>query len=152
MNYTVKIGICLVLLGFLFSCEKDKDFPDEPILTVREFKRISPATALWRIGFTDGDGDIGVEERDPNTNFKITIYSVKNGVDSALQGQGYRIPIVENIRTAAGVEGEFRFDLEGLDGFKLIPGVQIDSIYYEGYVLDRSGNQSNIIRTPIIEV
>ena len=133
----------------LASCKKDKDFPTTPVLKNREFKKLSTSTALWRMGFTDGDGDIGVENASDTANFIVTIYSIKNGVDSAMDAQNYRIPVVENIRTVKGIEGEIRFDIDGLDFFK---PAKIDSVYYEGYLLDRAGNKSNVLATPKFDV
>lgn len=134
----------------LLACEKDKEFPVVPELKVRDFNRISASTAVWRIGFTDGDGDIGVRSQTDSANFIITIYKIDNGVDSSIQGQNYRVPIVENIRTSAGIEGVIQFDITGLDFFR--PFLGIDSLYYGGYLIDRSGNKSNVVYTPRIEV
>lgn len=152
MKLFTKIVICTLLGAGMLACEKDKDFSDIPELTFRDFERLSASNAVWRIGFQDGDGDIGSDVGDTAVNFVVTIYNINDGVDSAMSGQGYRIPIVENIRTASGIEGEIKFDLTGLDAFKLIQGVNVDSIYYEGYVIDRSGNRSNSVNTPRIKL
>lgn len=152
MKLFTKITICALLIAGFYACEKDKDFSDIPELTFRDFERTSPSNAIWKIGFTDGDGDVGTDLQDTTVNFFITIYSIKNGVDSTIPGQGYRVPIVENIRTAAGIEGEIKFDITGLDAFKLIPRANIDSVYYEGFLVDRSGNRSNKVETPKIKV
>ncbi len=148
MLQATKIGISVFILLLIVGCERDKDFPDTPVLTIREFTKTSDATAVWRLGFTDGDGDVGVRENSLDTsNFIVSIFSIKNGQDSALSALNYRVPIVENIRTIKGIEGEIRFDIDGLD---FIKAVNIDSIYYQGYLQDRAGNNSNIVLSPRI--
>lgn len=155
MKLFTKILICALFMGGFYACEKDKDFSDIPELTFRDFERTSPSSAIWKIGFTDGDGDVGlidIGDTSQDDNFIVTIISIKDGLDSAMQGQNYRVPVVENIRTAAGIEGEIKLDITGLDVFKLIQSPKIDSIYYRGYLLDRKGNQSNFVETPKIKI
>lgn len=137
----------MICLGF-FSCEKRSDFPDQPILKTRSFERKSLNVAVWRIGFTDGDGDLGVREDqgDPD-NFFTSISIYENGVvDTVLEGQNARIPVVKGIRTASGVEGEITFEIDGID---FLRAEGIDSLKYSGYAVDRSGKKSNTVSTPI---
>lgn len=131
----------------LVSCKKDNNFPDEPVIEVRDFYKESSNLAIWKIGFTDGDGDIGVRNAADEDNFIVTIFSIVDGKAIEREGQAYRIPVVENIRTAAGIEGEFEFRIE-TDLLRL-DSIPIDSAYYSAYVIDRSGNESNTVETPI---
>jgi hypothetical protein len=143
-----KIGISgLICLGF-FACGKESDFPNRPILKTRSLDRLSPDVAVWRIGFTDGDGDIGVRrDRSDPDNFFVKFNIYENGViDTVVQGENYRIPVVEGVRTAAGVEGEIAFKIDGID---FLRAAGYDSIQISGYAVDRSGNESNRINTPI---
>lgn len=143
-----KIGICsLICIGFM-SCGKESDFPNQPILKTRSFERVTQDSAVWRIGFTDGNGDIGVRrnQNDPD-NFFVQFFIYENGaIDTTIQGENYRIPVVEGVRTAAGVEGEFAFKINGIDFLRL---AGYDSIQYSGYAVDRSGEKSNSVTTPI---
>jgi len=138
-----------------FSCRKDNNFPNEPVLEVRDFVRINNDRAVWSIGFTDGDGDIGVRNNDDADNFIPTIYIINQGQEVAVpNATKYRIPVVRNIRTDKGIEGEFRFDME-LDLLQLLDPTtypQLDSIRYEAYALDRAGNASNVVTTPYFGV
>jgi len=147
VKLNVKIGFCLLLLASLVTCKKDNNFPDEPQIEVRDFYKESNLIAIWKIGFTDGDGDIGVRNPADKDNFIVTIFSIVDGVAESQPGQSYRIPVVENIRTAAGIEGEFEFEIE-TDLLRL-DSIPIDSAYYRAYVIDRSDNASNIVETPI---
>lgn len=150
MKLNSKLVICICTL-FLWSCSKDNNFPDEPVLEVRDFIRVSNDRAIWSIGFTDGDGDIGVRNDQDEDNFIPTIYITNQGNEVAVPNSTkYRIPVVRNIRTAKGIEGEFRFDME-LDLLKLLDPVtypSLDSVRYDAYAIDRSGNRSNVVTTP----
>ena len=147
MKLTVKIGFCLLFIASLVSCKKDNNFPDEPVIEVRDFYKQSSEIAIWKIGFTDGDGDIGVRNEADKKNFIVTIFSIVDGKALEREGEAYRIPEVENIRTAAGIEGEFEFKIE-TDLLRL-DSIPIDSAYYRAFVIDRSGNKSNTVETPI---
>jgi len=149
VNLFSKILICALLSAFVISCKQEDDFSVIPELEVRDFVRTSDTSALWIIGFRDGDGNIGVK---PNENlpdnFVTQVFVIENGVvvyDTA--GQGFRVPPIEGVETENGIEGELRLNFTGLDLFGLSG---IDSLYYTGYLLDRDGNQSNTIETPII--
>lgn len=137
----------MICLGF-FACEKESDFPDEPILKTRSFDRITIDSAVWRIGFTDGNGDFGVrnDQNDP-ANFFVRISIFENGlVDTVFEGENYRIPVVRGIRTAAGVEGEVAIKINGID---FLRAEGFDSVQYSGYAVDRSSDTSNVVSTPI---
>jgi hypothetical protein len=108
---------------------------------------------VWVIGFTDGDGDIGFGEgeRTDETNFKTNIYLIESGiVDTSFAGTGFRIPKIEGVETKNGLEGEIRIEIQ-LNLFKIAP-FPVDSIYYDGYLVDRGGNKSNLIQTRIFTV
>ncbi|MEX2380232.1 MAG: hypothetical protein WD530_05780, partial [Vicingaceae bacterium] len=132
----------------IYACEKESDFPDQPILKSRSFNRLTIDSAVWRIGFTDGDGDLGVrKDRNDSDNFFVSISIYKNGlIDTVFEGENYRIPVVEGIRTAAGVEGEIAFKIDGID---FLRAEGFDSLKYSGYAVDRSGKKSNTVHTPI---
>ena len=130
------------------ACKKDSDFSDIPEITQRDFLKISNEVALWKIGFKDGNGDIGIQSESDSDNFIVTIYSIKDGKDSLVPGQNYRIPVIKGVVTDRGVEGEISLEID----FSTYRIVGIDSAYYTGYLIDRAGNQSNVITTPRIRV
>lgn len=147
MKLWTKIGICSLIFAATSACEKESDFPDEPVLKTRSFVRKSEAVAVWRIGFTDGNGDLGVRNDSDPDNFFVRILIYKNAVvDTIIEGENYRIPVVKGIRTAAGVEGEIAFEIDGIDFFK---AAGYDSLQYTGFAVDRSKDTSNVVKTPI---
>lgn len=151
MKGFVKIGIGLLFLSGLWACQEDKNFSDIPELFYRDFQIIETnqdpgPIAIWKLGFTDGDGNIGVKNDKDSNNFIVTGYHFVDGQAIPLPKlQDYRIPAAENVSSRNGIEGEFKFELE-LNPYK---SSGIDSMYLEGYVIDRAFNQSNSIQTPV---
>jgi hypothetical protein len=129
----------------LLSCRDESEFPTTPQLKVREFSQISQDAVLWRIGFTDGDGDFGVRNDNDADNFILSIFSIENGQANDVPATNYRIPQIKGVPTDKGVEGEFVLNIDNLDLLR-IDG--IDSLYFRGYAVDRAGNRSNTIESP----
>lgn len=130
------------------ACTKDSDFPATPELNVREFTRGPDFDAVWRIGFTDGDGDFGVRNDNDPDNFIVTIFKIENGVGIEQNSTNYRVPQIKDVPIDKGVEGEFKLDIN----LELVLIDGIDSLFYTGYAVDRSGNRSNTVQSPRIRV
>ncbi len=146
MKGIAKIGIGISLALAIWSCKDDDSFPETPELFFRDFIEGTDSLAVWSLGFTDGDGDIGVRNDNDPDNFIISGYKIVNGQEDTLPPLlSYRIPVVRNVVTKNGIEGEFEFKIEK----KPYANAGFDSIYISGYVIDRAGNQSNTVRTPI---
>lgn len=86
--------VALFLITFL-SCRKPKVYPDNPIITFKDFVILKNSQGLdesgkLTISFTDGDGDIGLRAGDTiapydtcsiyQFNFFIKIFEKRNGV------------------------------------------------------------------------
>jgi hypothetical protein len=150
MKTFVKIGIGISILSSLWACREDSDFSEIPELFYRDFQVSSNAEgepiAVWKLGFTDGDGNIGVRNDKDSNNFIVSGFSFIDGQTVQLPAlTGYRIPASDNISSRSGIEGEFRFELK----INSYSSAGIDSMYLEGYVVDRSFNESNSIQTPV---
>lgn len=148
MNLITKIGICTLIVTAFFSCTKESEFSNTPFLETKDFQKVGSTKAIWTIKFTDGDGDIGVRNAADPDNFIVEIYVVENGIgtiDTNLPASNYRVPVVEGIRTAKGVEGEIEITIDGID---FLSAAGYDSLYYSGFLIDRSLNKSNTVRTP----
>jgi hypothetical protein len=88
--------LCLAcLIAVEFSCRKPKTYPEEPIINFKDFSTIKNSQGLdasgkISISFTDGDGDIGLNDGDTlapydscsiyQFNYYIKIFEKKNGV------------------------------------------------------------------------
>ena len=140
----ISFGICITI--GVFACKtNNQQFSKTPELFFRSFSA-TDSTIIWSIGFTDGDGDIGVRNDNDPDNFIVRGFKIENGVPVELSDPyDYRIPVVKNVVTTNGIEGEFKFTLE-----KAIFKAQlIDSLFLKGYVVDRSLKTSNEVQTPI---
>ena len=72
-----------------------------------------------------------------------------NGVESPLPPLiPNRIPVVRNVSTRNGIEGEFKFTIQ-LSTYR---NLGFDTIYLSAYVEDRAFNRSNSIQTPIFSI
>jgi len=139
------LSLSLLIIFFLFACREDSEFPSTPELTVREFSQFSQDRVVWTIGFTDGDGDFGVRNDNDADNFILSVFSIEAGQAVELPSTNYRIPQIRDVPTENGVEGEFRLNIDDLDLLRID---NIDSLFYQGYAVDRAGNQSNTIESP----
>ena len=150
MKPFVKIGFSLCLFLLLFACKKDNNFPDGPVLEVRSFEKTSNTRAVWKVGFTDGDGDLGTRDTSDAPNFIVTYFAIEDDTLREIEdinGGNYRIPTIDKIRTAAGVEGQLEFRID-TDLYKASDN-PVDSILLRAFARDRSNNESNVIETPI---
>lgn len=158
-------------LLLLASCRKEKQFPDEPVISFIEFIQVKDAAGkdsagVLRLRFTDGDGDIGLTEKDTFPpfnkgslyyyNFFISYFEKQNGTfvkvvvppvvpgADTLTGNG-RIPYIPAIGQDKALEGEIRMEL-----FTNNPFSSYDTIRYEVSICDRALNRSNMVTTPEI--
>lgn len=154
------ILIVLVMAG-LSSCLKKQDFPNRPDIEFIGITRaVQPADSLGaiRFSFTDGDGDLGLNDGDTLNEFA--------------EGQPYYYNLI--VRYFDKRDGEFvefvpsepffnarfkRLSAEGGDGalqgemaygFAGRPGSPYDTIRYEIFIVDRSLQHSDTIVTPDI--
>ena len=148
-------GLALVMAG-LTSCLEGSQFPDEP-----EIEFISAVftdsmdllgnqvfLGIITIGFTDGDGDIGIRQGDTTKNMFVYQVGIDNGQNQAPSDLSYGIPFITPSGQNKNIKGEIDVDVN-------IPSplsnpYPYDSVFFEIYIEDRSKNQSNVITTPII--
>lgn len=154
-SYLAVIGI--LGLFTLSACLKVEEFPDEPSITLRDF-RTYPDSARIVIGFTDGDGDIGLNEADTTGNFApesvyynnlfCDYFELQNGewvkYDDIAIPFYYRVPRVTPSGQNPTLIGEMSVLLAPL---YYIPGTGYDTCRFEVKLVDRSLNMSNVVRT-----
>ena len=137
------IYLCVIVL--LFSCEKEQEISDTPII---EFKSISPATVqeysdniIITISYSDEDGDLG--ENNPDIH-NLFVEDNRNGVVYQ-----FRIPHLAPDNNSIAIEGDFNITING-------SGITDEStsqqVNYSIYVKDRAGNNSNTISTSNITI
>lgn len=177
MKTITKITVILVLILMIGidSCRKFEEFPDEPVIKYENFLvGYNPSTGITErgvliISYTDGNGDIGLDDDDiyppynPGSeyyyNMVIDYFEMQNGefVEVPLVWwdpveQKYdtltfnsRIPVlIPKIATQA-IKGTIQDTL-----FIYNPLSDFDTIKFSVYIIDRALNKSNVVETPPI--
>lgn len=150
----------------LFSCRTDAPvFSDIPNLTldkVEQFKLDGKdSSVVILLNYTDGDGDIGLEETDtfppfnfgsPNFyNLKINVYRIDNGIKypiiipSTTDTLNFndRIKNLTPTGKSKTISGSISINLNAIP----YPGILPDSMSYSIQIIDRKLNKSNTIET-----
>lgn len=144
-----KIGLFVILAMFYSSCIEEPEFPVEPKLEFVEFIQNNDLTANFKIKFTDGDGNLGLDQADTAEPYKFNMYLILyhkvNGSFELFNDKDfkYRIPRLEASDRRKALEGEFDLFMP----FYYEAGSDYDTIYYEAYIVDRDLNKSNVIKT-----
>lgn len=142
--------ISVLALALTFSsCLKKDEFPIEPSITFKSFDQYVDAkgkdVATLTLGFTDGDGDIGVKDTSISNLF-LRYYEKQNGkmvFRDLPDAFNYRVPDVTPTSKKKSVTGEISLDLT----FYYDPFSKYDTIQYEVFVRDQAGHESNHVFT-----
>lgn len=169
---SLKLIIALIAVAFAGqSCLKSEEFPAEPRLEYIDFTN-DPENAIMRFSFTDGDGNVGLNDNDtlapfnptndpPNLNhwnLWIRYYVKIDGEWFAYQSEDpdglryldpnstfTRIPRLDPEGQNKSLEGEVIIDMTGW-----YPLTSADTVRYGVVLLDRDLNRSNEARSEII--
>jgi hypothetical protein len=152
-----RVGILLLIVSTsLTACLKKNDLPDEPRLTSARMEFGSEGATMY-LGFTDGDGNFGLEDGDSTGVFAECIrkwnlyadyYELENGVwvlsdetdacaDPNNVGFNYRVPWVKPTGQDQTQEGEIKIEM----GSWYLQS-DFDTIKFEVRIVDRSMNES----------
>lgn len=152
------------LLILISSCVTAPDFPDEPVITFTGLSRtmmdqgaLNQDSIVIFFSFTDGDGDLGIpEEERSSNNFDLFVIDTRTG---NIQDK-FALPYVPPKGASNGISGNARVVVfstcciyeDGSSTCEPNEEEPTDSIVYEIYVIDRSGNESNRILTSPITI
>jgi hypothetical protein len=146
----------------LFSCQKSKEYPIEPVIEMSSRQALQNPSKII-VSFTDGDGDIGFHESDtmPPYNFiddgngnssnkfyynLLLIYFEKNDglweEIETLVPYSYRVPYITPTGQNKALNGEIEVDV-------VLPGNRPDSIRFDIELIDRALHESNRLTTPV---
>ena len=150
LKYTLFLSIAMFI-----ACTKPPDYSDTPEIA---FISLSETTMTQgsqneefitlTISFTDGDGDIGIDGGEPSVYFK----DLRDGSEFIT----FVAPVVPEQGVGNGISGEMYIKVNTTcciqpnqnDGCNSdFSDYPIDSLIYEVYIIDRSGNKSNVIET-----
>jgi hypothetical protein len=145
---------------FFGACRKTDTFPVEPQIEFKDLVKYTGSggqdtAAVLTLTFTDGDGDLGLQDSDtlppynPGSeyyyNFFLKWFRKENGVFVELPltvPQNQRIPYIVNHSNNKAISGELLLDVE-------IAGLVAnqDTFRYETYIIDRALHKSNVVTT-----
>ncbi len=143
----------LLVFTILISCTKPPDYPIEPVI---EFSSLSqtfmsqgepPTDSLYMtFSFTDGDGDLGSQGDSLDVFLSDTRFGLFNIT--------FRLPFVPEQGAGNGISGEITIGLPGTccifpnnvsEPCGINPEFPTNALFYEVYIRDRAGNESNRI-------
>lgn len=139
------------------SCIKRIEFPNEPVIKFLDFTQTKD-TAYLRFSFTDGDGDLGLDQADTLSPFNFSgndyynIYIKYFESDKGLFKEislvspfNYRFQRINSPGRSKAIEGEMKIKIPAP---YYSPLLNIgDTVKYEFYIKDRTINTSNIEST-----
>ncbi len=150
----LQMGIFIILLiPFAFACKKKNNLDPKPKIT---FKSLStqPDSSVLVLGFTDGDGDIGLGQSDTAGDFRYNCYmDIYRQTDGAWVKQEfwipyyYRIPVLKKSEKEKPLEGDIVLEL--LDFPPDLATAGPDTLKAVIYIKDRAQNKSNEVESEI---
>ena len=171
MGLKIRIKTLIILLlgfGLLQSCVEKEEYPPEPIIEFVSFTTFRTQADIDTMGiitfsYTDGDGDLGVYNCDYfPTNLYTSYYKMDNGelkIGTVLNPSTGELDTInfnacfEQLAPkdySGWIKGEFEDTIRFLRD--ITSTKPYDTVMFETYISDRSGNKSNIIQTPLIIV
>ena len=152
-----------ITLTSIMSCRKSKSYPAEPKIEYLGFVKYGHDSADFKITFTDGDGDIGLDQGDTNAPFQKSgkyynniflryeyydtsnvlhsFYIVPNSSPPDTLENDYRIPVITPIGQVKSLNGEIHVRL-------FAPYAAHNRFRFKCYIYDRALHKSNVIESP----
>jgi hypothetical protein len=154
-------GMYHILVAILsmcaMACVTPPDYPDEPEITFEGWStdtmdqgNLNNDSVFIFLSFTDGDGDIGYPADSPEKDIFVV-----DGRTGSIQDE-LKMPEVPEDGTGNGINGDITLRLfntccifpRNIPPCSRGTGIPLDSLFYEIYIVDRAGNESNRIITP----
>lgn len=158
----LKLQIYIIVISGLIigACQKFEEYPEIPEISYAGFLVLkdnngADSLGLLNISYTDGDGDIGLNENDTLPPFKYNYFlDIYQRVDDTLRkiilpdtnvNFNGRIPVLTPDGAHKAIKGNIEMELEL---FMMIPFLESDTVAFEIYIMDRSLHKSNTVRSP----
>ena len=169
MKFRSKVSFLFGIAAFilLLSCSREQTYPVVPYLEFKDFAVSSDySQGLFTCKFTDGDGDVGLNESDNYTpfdtssyyynNFFINVFVKKKGkyeyftvFNTQTQNYDtivfkYRIKRIDPVSANGSLKGEIQTVLDiGL----MTPYLKNDTVVFKAFLYDRKLNKSNVVQS-----
>lgn len=153
-----KLAVLAALAGGALSgCRKAEEFPEEPIIEFKSFETFGDSASLT-VSFTDGDGDIGLDDADNQPPFDsgstyyfnlfVEYFELRNGTWEHVEFDEiqlyYRIPRITPTGQNKVLEGDLSV---AIDPLSLFVTPDADTIRYSVHIVDRALHVSNTVQT-----
>ena len=145
----------------LVGCLPQLEFPDEPTLRFVDFVPSLDGSATMTLGFTDGDGNVGLTQADTLPPFCSTCehhfnlvaeYQEWNGeawnTPDLLIPYAYRVPVATPTGSSPALDGTLELAMPSWH----LWGTEADSVRFLWTLWDRDLNPSNVASTPRLPV
>lgn len=144
------LPLFLGLIGFVSGgCPPKPEFPDVPAISNASF-----SDGTLRFAFTDGDGDIAIDESTTGSNLELLYYYrnasgqiVTYDLPSTLAVDSLILPYrITNLNVSPGsMEGDIQIKIDRFN----IPHPQ--EFWFDIQLTDKAGHSSNVLRTPSLQ-
>ena len=146
--------LIFILIGIISSCQKPVEYPIIPAIAFKElysvpFTSSIGGTVYMTMSFTDGDGNVGLGQKDTlypyKYNLYVTLYTKQKGVFSkyifsdSTSNFNARIPILNANSPNKTLKGDILYKMDFLT---------VDTCKMDVYIVDRDMNKSNVVTTP----
>jgi hypothetical protein len=166
------LGLLVTLVLLLTKCSPSTDFDTEPTITFKNYEKLGNDSAIRiKIGYKDGDGNLGLRESQTDPPFDtgnrfyhnmfVRYYEKYNG-EFHLTTRGpfkqdtivypYRFPYITPDSRNKAIEGTIETTISGIQiTSPSFPERTYDGqIRFEIFIVDRDLNRSNVVSTPPI--
>lgn len=151
-NTPLVFAFLMAAVLWMAGCKKKEEISPIPYIELQLLQvnnnGFIDTSATVKFYYRDGDGDLGslTDQTSQEENIFIKTYEKKNGVFNFLIDQNATMPNLTPTASNKNIEGEIEYLLQ------LPLAVNNDTLKYEIYIKDRSGNKSNAINTKEIVV
>lgn len=164
----VNIGVLLFVTATIFvACQKTEEYPPVPMLEFSGFTMYRTLAdvdsfGIMLLNYTDGDGDLGLQPFDQSVNFYVSYYKMVNGQlkigtrynpttgESDTINFNARIPYLAPANYKGWIKGTIEDTINPISD--PTSGKTYDTIMFKACIIDRAGNKSDTVSTPLILV
>ena len=169
MKFSSKVSFLFGIAAFilLLSCSREQTYPVVPYLEFKDFAVSSDySQGLFTVKFTDGDGDVGLDDTDINPpfdtsnyyydNYFINVFVKKNGkydyftvLNTQTQNYDtilfkYRIARIAPVSSNGSLKGEIQ---TVIDISLMAPYLKSDTVIFKAFLYDRALHKSNVVQS-----